>query len=106
MALTKATKKIIDGMDISSITTNGYQKLPGGLIMQWGISANVPGQSSITVSFPLQFPNAVFSIVVNPYGSGDISEPFVVRPTPSTTSFVLFNSGNAGGASMWIAMGH
>jgi hypothetical protein len=76
------------------------------LIIQWGVSANVPGQNSITVTFPLQFPTAIFSVTVTPYGSGDISEPFVVRPTPSTTSFVIFKSGNQGGASMWIAMGH
>lgn len=44
-----------------SLSANGYQKLPGGLIMQWG-SGTIPfGGGSIT--FPINFPNAVFSLV-------------------------------------------
>ena len=40
-----------------SLATNGYQKLPGGLIIQWG-SVTVPVDSSATFTFPIAFPNA------------------------------------------------
>lgn len=45
-----------------SKTANGWQKLPGGLILQWG---TVSGYSSYTVNFPIAFPNAVFQVVAN-----------------------------------------
>jgi len=89
-----------------SLTESGYQKLPGGLIIQWGRSATISSQQILTVTYPISFTTAVFSINVTPYGDGDISEPFVIRTTPSTTSFVIFNSGSTSGASMWMAIGY
>lgn len=43
-----------------SLVSNGYQKLPGGLILQWGYvgTFNNPGQR-ILVTFPVAFPNAM-----------------------------------------------
>jgi len=38
----------------------GYQRLPGGLIIQWVGSTNVPsGAGSTTITFPIAFPNAM-----------------------------------------------
>lgn len=49
----------------TSTSASGYQKLPSGLIIQWGTSSVGAGSgSSATISFPLAFPNNVF--VVNP----------------------------------------
>ena len=48
--------------------TNGYQKLPGGLIIQWGWSAIPPIQNGIgssveqVVNFPITFPNICLSV--------------------------------------------
>lgn len=39
-----------------SIAANGYQKLPGGLIFQWGKTATITGGSTVTVTLPLTFP--------------------------------------------------
>ncbi|KVG24745.1 gp53-like domain-containing protein [Burkholderia ubonensis] len=39
----------------NSLSTSGYQKLPSGLIIQWGLGAT-SGQTG-TVTFPLAFPN-------------------------------------------------
>lgn len=41
---------------------NGYQKLPGGLIIQWGSIAGTIGQ--LSGNYPVAFPNAVFQAVV------------------------------------------
>lgn len=41
----------------SSLATNGYQKLPSGLIVQWGQIAT-SGTTGVTVTFPVAFPNA------------------------------------------------
>lgn len=43
-----------------SLGTNGYQKLPGGLILQWGYNAG--NAAGFTVSFPTAFPNAVVNV--------------------------------------------
>jgi ribosomal protein S8E len=40
---------------------NGYQKLPSGLIMQWGKSASISSESGQTITFPVAFPNAFFN---------------------------------------------
>lgn len=47
---------------------NGYQKLPGGLIIQWGIL--YAGIGYTYQSFPITFPNAVLSIVTSYAGRG------------------------------------
>lgn len=57
--------KFIDGQKMAkalqgpnqSLLANGYQKLPGGLILQWGTNATSGG--SVAVTFPIAFPNGV-----------------------------------------------
>lgn len=44
---------------LSLKSENGYQKLPGGLIIQWGLSTGV---SSRTATFPIAFPNECLNI--------------------------------------------
>ena len=60
--------KIIDGAKLNtalkgsnqSLITNGYQKMPGGLILQWGSvsSALFDNSSPITFTLPITFPTA------------------------------------------------
>ncbi|WP_010089508.1 gp53-like domain-containing protein [Burkholderia ubonensis] len=52
-----------EGRGSASISANGYQKLPSGLIVQWGLGAT-SGQTG-TVTFPIAFPNtaSVMSIL-------------------------------------------
>ncbi|MHB1053464.1 MAG: gp53-like domain-containing protein [Thiobacillus sp.] len=52
-----------------SIGTNGYQKLPGGLILQWG-QAGTNGTGDTAVTFPIAFPNGVRALVMGTIGSG------------------------------------
>lgn len=44
-----------------SISANGYQKLPGGLVIQWGnFSSNTDNDQTIT--FPITFPTACYAV--------------------------------------------
>ncbi|KVM76515.1 hypothetical protein WJ61_09980 [Burkholderia ubonensis] len=54
---------VISGQAVGALVTNGYQKLPSGLIIQWGLGAT-SGQTGI-VTFPIAFPNtaSVMSIL-------------------------------------------
>ncbi len=58
-----------------SIAANGYVKLPGGLILQWGshtFGDLITGYyaNTFAVAFPIPFPNAVLQIVPGKYGDG------------------------------------
>lgn len=47
---------------------NGYAKLPGGLILQWGVYRGV----SRDVNFNIRFPNKCLNVIVcNNFGTGD-----------------------------------
>ena len=64
-----------------SLTSNGYQKLPGGLIIQWGII------SGVSATWPIAFPNAVFSAGSTSLdgGNGGANNRFVNRTTTGAT---------------------
>lgn len=71
-----------------SLTNNGYQKLPGGLIFQWGLRGTPLGEGSssqvMDVTFPIAFPNACLTAVAScgtNYGDYDTVYP---AGTPST----------------------
>jgi len=116
---------LVRGLDAdftASQHTNGYQKLPGGLILQWGvqetgtISVTPPAWVTASVVFPLQFPNNVFAanISFDNSGTGDFdirSLRFKKTSPPSTTGFDFdFNVqgvGTTGTAKFhWIAIGN
>ncbi|EMB4689337.1 phage tail protein [Citrobacter farmeri] len=50
----------------TELNNSGYQKLPGGLIIQWGRETIPAG--GIFVNFPIPFPNIVFSIALGAAG--------------------------------------
>ncbi|HFI6913700.1 TPA: phage tail protein [Escherichia coli] len=48
----------------SSLSSTGFQKLPSGLIIQWGI---VSGASNYTVTYPATFPNRSLALLAVPH---------------------------------------
>ncbi len=81
-----------------SLTENGYQKLPGGLIIQWGrVTANG------TYSFPIPFPNAFLSMamVAITGGNGTPRLPSI----PTQTGFTYSSASVADTDAYWIAIG-
>jgi len=111
----------VDGYDQGSIWTdaaapgalvgNGYQRLPHGLMFQWGSVA--PSSGSQTITFPLAFA-AILGVLVTPEGgaSGDTMVSQWVS-SKSTTSFVLSTRRAANGGlvdsiafpTKWLAIG-
>lgn len=41
-----------------SLSSNGYQKLPGGLIIQWGTTAGTDATGYVAQTLPITFPNS------------------------------------------------
>jgi hypothetical protein len=90
----------------ASFTANGYQKLPGGLIMQWGTTTD----GITTTSFPIAFPNACLNVQ---YSLKDVTYPgtfgAVYLSTTNWTSTSFAHSTNAtgiGGNRAWFAIGY
>lgn len=48
----------------ASFAANGYQKLPGGLIIQWLSGISVGPNAGVDFTWPIAFPTAVFSASV------------------------------------------
>jgi hypothetical protein len=96
-----------------SLATPGYMKFPGGLIIQWG--RVTPSSGTGTVTFPITFPNAVFSVVATITNAPTATNSFVVVGTRSITTSgfetrhrfqVGAGNGNGTEPADWIAIGN
>lgn len=91
-----------------SIVSKGYQKLPGGLIIQWGINnASVGGTSGNgeDVSYAIPFPNGCLSLTA----TFDNGSPIIPAAAASIVDKVYFKlrCSEASGSFIfrWIALG-
>lgn len=113
---TTSTEAVALGQFVNSLASNGYAKLPGGLIIQWGVTSVT---LSASVLFPIAFPNACLRVIVcegaansGTWGPGDPSVHGVGGLSPSQyTGFSLDWVGNGwSGANpitqAWIAVGY
>jgi hypothetical protein len=88
-----------------SLNSNGYQKLPGGLIIQWG-NATISGTTTV-VSFSTSFSVACYSIIAIPFFSGDtggFASSIGVSSAPTKTGCVL-STDTAATSLYFIAIG-
>lgn len=101
---------------VSSKTENGYQKLPSGLIFQWGkySASSYLGERSVSVVFPIAFPTACLNVHANmhmlshhAHGDGIIN---VIGFGNATANFSLQNIGTSATGYLrgfyWFAIGY
>ena len=89
-----------------SLTADGYQKLPGGLIMQWGTSGSISAIGSITVTLPIAFPSNFASVVVTAKNNASGSQEANINATQlSLSQFVINNRTQVTQTFSWIAIG-
>lgn len=109
-AISPATLATALGGANQSIAASGYQKLPGGLIIQWGsYTSSIPLQSSVTITLPTAFPNAIFIVIPTPTGSIDYSNDnagFSVTAKSTTQFTAKSQADNAMGGMDWISIGY
>ncbi|KVZ49005.1 gp53-like domain-containing protein [Burkholderia ubonensis] len=86
----------------ASLAANGYQKLPSGLIIQWG-GVSVPANTTYTYNFPIAFPSACYSLVGS-RGAPGSNAPYNFSPI-STSQFQAQNFGTGNEFGSWIAIG-
>ena len=87
----------------NSLTANGWQKLPSGLIIQWGQGLAAIGGTIIT--FPLSFPSAVLQIIASGANNNDVP---VNAYFPTTSQFTADALAGVGGpySFNWLALGY
>lgn len=83
-----------------SLASRGYQKLPGGLILQWGYDAASTGGTA--VSYPIAFPNACLQVLIGQAGANGVTYQLGAL-TPS--AFTFFNT-TTNGSHRWLAIGY
>ncbi|KVK99929.1 gp53-like domain-containing protein [Burkholderia ubonensis] len=85
----------------NSLTSSGYQKLPSGLIIQWG-TGTTQSSGSVTLTFPVAFPTTCRSATANNWGGGTV----YVGITSFSAASMVVNSGSVGQNFTWIAIGY
>ena len=86
-----------------SLSATGYQRIPSGIIIQWGTTAT----TNQNVTFPIAFPSACTSVVSIGTSGGSGRESRV--NSLSTTSFNLASDAccvNNSVSASWIAVGY
>lgn len=83
------------GRFTASLAANGYQKLPSGLILQWG-TGNIG-----SFTFPIVFPNACRGVFIQ---NNDLTRTAVT--TFSSSGFSASSDIGSGDGIYWFAFGH
>ena len=81
-----------------SATQNGFQKLPGGLTLQWGVATvSVSGTGgSAVVTLPTAYTASCFMVVGNLLSSVQINDNLVVNTSVVSTSQIRLTLDSAG----------
>lgn len=88
------------------LAASGYQKLPGGVIIQWGQTGTIGTDSSVTVTFPIAFPNACLCAVAqSTLAPGGTNGAAISTRGYTTTTMLVGNDASVAPAS-WIAIGY
>jgi len=85
-----------------SLAANGYQKIPGGLIIQWGFYTISVTSSAQFYSFPTAFPNNSF-LTIGSDGVGAVPAGEMISVESfSTTQFRAYRSSGTGTTGFFI----
>lgn len=86
-----------------SLVASGYQKLPSGLIIQWG-GGQVATATTLTVTLPIAFPTAFFQVVSSHTGTSEGVNTVAV-PNSLTSVDLRHNLGGTANVT-FLAIGH
>ena len=92
-----------------NLTENGYQKLPGGLIVQWLTKPNLVEKGQY--NFPITFPNGVM-LISGTHRGGNTTQPGAIQVYSVDTSKFgwsmvdIISKVDISGAIYFIAIGH
>lgn len=99
-----ATMQMFADEFVASLAANGYQKLPSGLIIQWGSANYAAGVGAVV--YPIAFPTATRSIQLTLQSSGAGSYSNDATGNISTTGFTAYQNSPVNSSFFWIAIGY
>lgn len=88
-----------------NLVNNGWQKFPGGLVIQWGMGGMSAGVLTGDVTFPIAFPSTVFAILATDTGGASVPYGTTNR---SKTGFTLTRTSTSGAGNVngfYLAIG-
>ena len=104
-------QSLLDGVGLGkSLGANGYATLPGGLIVQWGLTTTLTAEGSQTITLPIVWPTGGFVAHATPIRSNPTANATVaagatlVGTNQITVVLDHYNSAAASGV-YWIAIG-
>lgn len=104
----KAQRRLSDDFS-STQASNGYQQLPSGLYLQWGVTASLSSATTTTITFPTNFPTACFQVwagVRNNSAGATAETGQWGTGGYATSGFDLYNRTSAAYVFNWLAVGN
>lgn len=114
-----STAKVIDGAISAaklfstdwarSVSTSGYQRLPFGLYVQWGVTGSTASGGTAAVTFPLEFPTACRQVIAGIRDNSAVATTAtgqVGTGNYSTTGCSIYNRTSVAQTCNWIAIGN
>jgi len=98
-------QKFADEFFMSVSGSGGYQKLPSGLIVQWG-AATVAAYGGTTVVFPTTFPNEGLCVVASDQASSQAAVEPIGAQIIDKSAFQAWYKSVTAGTFYWIAIGY
>lgn len=90
-----------------SLAPNGYQRLPGGLIIQWALGPGANPAQDSTISYPIAFPTRTLQAVASMTTDCDcIAQVTSFTQNTVTVRLDQIGSSGTGSAPRVIAIGH
>lgn len=92
-----------------SNAASGYQKLPSGMYLQWGVTSSIASGTNSGVTFPIAFPGACRQVIAGIQGnSADATTSTGQWGTGVYTAsgFTLFNRTSLAQTFNWFAVGY
>lgn len=109
---TAAEINSLAGSNVKDVTGDGYWKLPGGFIVQWGSkTSSGTSANNAAITFPFEFPTAALRVLTNVSGGGSVDGTFTIQTGAATTTgcqcTTYLNGSKASGmVVLWLAIGY
>lgn len=90
------------------IAADGYYRLPGGMLVQWGTVGVIAGDSGSNVTFPLTFDTACLGVYLGGHAPDDTLSPIILQRSLTTSGFRMVNGSptTSGSMNFWLAIGY
>lgn len=93
----------------SDRAASGYKQLPGGFILQWGVTTSLNSGTTTSITFPIEFPSECLQVIAgirNNSASSTSATGHHGTGNYSASGFDLYNRASVAFTFNWIAVGY